>query len=74
MRRSKRWPSINGIPTLVYFTARERSLWVREDANEVVSRFENTPDKPVRLTSETGAPVFLSWRTVAYLEAQVEPE
>lgn len=55
------------MPALIYLTSRNAPLRVRQDAEDVVSLFEATPDRPVPLTAEAGESVFVNWRNVEYL-------
>lgn len=55
------------MPALIFFTSREAPLRIRQDAEDAVSLFEATPDRPVPLTRENGESVFVNWRNVEYL-------
>lgn len=56
------------MPALIYFHARDNTLRVQQDAEDAVSLFEASPERPVRLTTEGGAAVFVNWRNVEYVE------
>ena len=56
------------MPALIYFHSRDKALRVQQEAEDAVSLFEASPERPVRLTSEGGGAVFVNWRNVEYLE------
>lgn len=60
------------MPAVVYLNAREAPLRITQDAEDAVSLFEATPDRPVPLTGEDGGVLFINWRNVDYVADEPE--